>query len=59
LLKIAIQLNKLDLFDVNVLEDQLIGVDIAYMRDLINRLREGGEDKVDEIYICKLIDEIF
>lgn len=59
LLKIAMQINKLDLFDVNVLEDQLIGVDVAYMFDLIKRLRETGKDKVDELYICRLIDEIF
>ncbi len=59
LLKIAIQIHKLDLYDVNVLEEQLIGVDVAYMFDLIKRLRETGKDKVDEIYICQLIDEIF
>lgn len=59
ILKIALQINKLDLFDVRVLEEQLIGVDVAYMRDLINKLLESGKSVVDEIYICKLIDEIF
>jgi len=59
ILKIALQLNKLDLNNVDVLEDQLIGVDVAYMMDLINRLRSEKKAKIDDIYICKLIDEIF
>jgi len=62
-LKIALQLNEMDLTDIKTLEDQLIGVDVAYMQDLINKLREWkeekGKDKIDRIYICQLIDEIF
>lgn len=60
-LKIVMQLGELDLMDLKILEEQLIGVDIAYMADLINRLREAKENNVDidRIYICRLIDEIF
>lgn len=60
-LKIVMQLGELDLMKLEVLTEQLIGVDIAYMADLINRLKEARKNKVDidRIYICQLIDEIF
>lgn len=60
-LKVVMQLGELDLMNLAILEEQLIGVDIAYMRDLINRLRDAKKNKVDidRIYICQLIDEIF
>lgn len=59
LLKMALQINELNLRDMTVLEEQLIGVDVAYMQDLINRLRQVKSEDIDNIYICRLIDEIF
>lgn len=59
LLKIMMQINVLDLNDVSVLEDQLVGVDMAYFYELINRLREKGGETVDQAYLISLIDEIF
>ncbi len=59
ILKIALQISQMNLLDISILEDQLIGVDVAYMMDLINRLRAEKEEKIDEIYICRLVDEIF
>ena len=60
-LKMAYQISKLDLDDVNVLADQLIGVDVAYFSDLIYHLQayvnDGGS--IDNLYIVKLVDEIF
>ena len=60
MLKIIWQVNDLDLQDKAVLRDQLIGVDQAYMSQLISVLsnREPGT-RVDSIYIAKIIDEIF
>ena len=60
ILKIAFQVNALDLTNPLVLEDQLIGVDIAYFRDLLFRIKQDGkQESIDEIYISRLIDEIF
>jgi len=59
ILKIALNLNKFDLSDPKILEDQLIGVDISYFNELLHRLNTKDTDKIDEIYVCQLIDEIF
>lgn len=58
LLKILWQVSKLDLRDKLMLREQLIGVDQAYMHQLLRAL-EDKDAKVDATYIAKLIDEIF
>ena len=58
ILKIVWQLNEVDLSDRAVLREQLIGVDQAYMTELLRAL-ENVEGRVDATYIAKLIDEIF
>ncbi len=58
ILKMVWQVNELDLKDPQVLRDQLIGVDQAYMWQLIRSL-ENTKEKVDSTYIAKLLDEIF
>lgn len=62
-LKMAWQLNELDLSDPKVLEEQLIGVDAAYFDEIIRllkkRMDETGEKKVDQAYLMELIDRIF
>lgn len=61
--KMCMQLNALDLTDVNVLEDQLTGVDTSYFQMMIDELKnnqeETGSDKVDFTYAMKLIDKLF
>ena len=59
LLKIIFQINKLDLEDCEVLKEQLIGVDVAYMHQLISAITDNKSQRIDSIYIAKLIDEIF
>jgi hypothetical protein len=60
LLKIIWQINELDLKNMNLLKEQLVGVDMAYMRELITALeKEGQPFNIDSTYISKLIDEIF
>lgn len=63
IVKACFQLSKLDLSDVKVLEDQLVGVDTTYFRELIERiqgeLRTVKNLKIDETYVATLIDEIF
>lgn len=58
-LKMAMQLNDLNLNDVNVLEDQLTGVDAAYFVQVIRALRERDNETVDRAYLCELIDRLF
>jgi hypothetical protein len=66
-LKMCFQLSKLDLSNVDVLEDQLTGVDAAYFAQLIDGLRqhtekeksEGKEFKIEYGYLAAIIDKIF
>lgn len=59
--KICYQISKLDLDDPSVLQDQIIGVDIAYFYQLLSYLKNAEKDKrtIDYIYICELIDKIW
>ena len=58
-LKMAMQLNEIDLCDVEVLEDQLVGVDSAYFMDIIENLRDKGIKRVDSSYLTTIINKIF
>jgi len=58
-LKMALQLNELDLFDIETLQDQLVGVDSAHFISLIDSIKEGNPEKINAQYICALIDRIF
>lgn len=62
-LKMAMQLNELDLKDVKVLEDQLVGVDSAYFNMLIGALEEQkGKDEnfsFSAQYVTTIIDKLF
>jgi len=62
-LKMCFQISQLDLTDIDVLEDQLVGVDSAYFMHLIEGLRSKQEHdpnfKVEEHYITSIIDKIF
>lgn len=59
MLKIIMQVSKLDLTNPVVLEDQLVGVDVAYFGEIIEKLRAQNSDKVDDTYLAQLIDELF
>ncbi len=61
-IKMVFQLNDMDLTDVEVLEEQLTGVDIAYMRaviDTINRKMEEDENFDLKKYFIEIIEQIF
>jgi hypothetical protein len=57
--KMAMQLNELNLLDITVLKDQLIGVDSLYFDILISTLSNGNPDDISTDYVIKLIDTIF
>lgn len=60
-LKMAWDLNKLNLKDMKVLEDQLTGVDSAYFHEVISlldeRIKVGKE--IDDAYLMQVVDKIF
>lgn len=61
--KMAFQLNELNLYDLKTLEDQLTGVDSGYFLMMIEALRrranEKGEAAVDRSYVFELINRMF
>lgn len=62
-LKMALQLNELNLKDFNTFKDQLAGVDSAYFEQAIRQLSERQEKepdfKVDNTYLFEVINRIF
>lgn len=62
-LKIMFQISELDLTDPEVLEDQLVGVDVAYFARLIAIVRGEQKKNVDfaltSDYLNNLIDRVF
>ena len=59
MLKIMFQISETDLKDIRVLEEQLIGVDIAYFGLLIEALQTVEQEKITSGYINTVIDRIF
>jgi hypothetical protein len=60
-LKIMFQISELDLYNPDVLDEQLIGVDVAYFSTLIEILRGRGEDapRINSHYLNEVIDRVF
>lgn len=63
-LKMVMQLQELDLFNISVLEDQLCGVDVAYFQHLIDDMKayvknSENPDRVDTLYLMETIDKVF
>lgn len=58
-LKMCMQVSKLDLENIDVLEDQLVGVDTTYFMNVIGQLKEKGQEKVDQNYLMTILDRIF
>lgn len=62
-LKMCMQLNELDLKNIQVLEDQLVGVDSTYFNILISALQEkqksNNDFKVSSSYVASIVDKIF
>jgi len=62
ILKMGFQLSLLDLTNIEVLEDQLVGVDVAYFNTLIDALknRPGNEEQTLTYgYLAAIVDKIF
>ena len=63
MLKICMQISDLDLMNIGVLEDQLVGVDSLYFMNLIEQFRkqkeEDGNFELTSSYVVSIIDKIF
>lgn len=59
ILKILFQVSELNLKDIKVLEEQLIGVDVAYFSTLIEILRGTDPKKLNAQYLNSIIDKVF
>jgi len=62
-LKMALQLNKMNLLDINTLKEQLTGVDATYFQMIINNVEGKKENDADfeltNNYLFELINRIF
>jgi len=62
-LKMCLQISELDLFNIEVLEDQLTGVDAAYFSSVIQWCKEKKKDAPDFNltlpYLVEIINRIF
>lgn len=58
-LKIMFQISLLDLTDPDVLEEQLIGVDVAYFGKLVEILRSNEAKDMTTVYLNEIIDKVF
>ena len=62
-LKMAFQISKLDMENLDVLHEQLTGCDMAYMGMAVSALRDAKQKnpdlQFDATYFCEIIDRIF
>ncbi|MGZ8924603.1 MAG: hypothetical protein ACXW2E_01845 [Nitrososphaeraceae archaeon] len=58
-LKIMWQISEIDLTNKDVLYEQLTGVDMAYMWQLIDALKSVEPEKINSAYVSVLLDRIF
>ena len=59
ILKIMFQISELDLTNPDILEEQLIGIDVAYFAKIIAILREVKQEKIVSDYLNEIIDRVF
>ena len=59
ILKAVMQISELNLKDIDVLEDQLTGVDAAYFAEVIAKLRDKDPEKLNAAYLIEIIDRMF
>ncbi len=59
ILKISWDINKLDLDNMDVFYEQLIGCDAAYFHKLISILKKTTDKKIDRTYLFETINRVF
>lgn len=58
-LKIMLQISELNMKDPKTLREQLIGVDLAYMWQLLDAIKDVEPEKLNSTYLGEIIDRIF
>lgn len=58
-LKIMWQISELDLSEPEIMREQLTGVDMAYLHQLIQALEGVDPEKINSAYVSTIIDKIF
>lgn len=61
-LKMCMQVSQLDLTNLEVLQDQLTGVDVAYFSEVIQKLKDHhgeGVKQIDSTYLVEIINKMF
>jgi len=58
-LKIMWQISEIDLSNWDTLKEQLTGVDMAYMFQITEALKDVPSEKIDSSYVAVIIDKIF
>ena len=59
ILKAVVQLQEVDLFNPEVLEDQLTGVDSAYFVEIIAKVKAKDPEKINGAYLIEIVDRMF
>lgn len=59
ILKICYDVNKLDLDDMSILQEQLVGVDAAYFHEVLSILNEKSDREIDRTYLFEVINRVF
>lgn len=59
IVKMALQVSELDLTKVEVLRDQLTGVDVAYFAELLEKVAADDPQKINSSYLIEIIDRMF
>jgi len=59
ILKMMMQISALDLTDIAVLREQLVGVDSAYFSQVLGMLNAKDKQTVDSAYLIEIIDRMF
>lgn len=58
MLKMMFQVSQLDLSDPAVLAEQLVGVDLTYMNEILYII-SNHDGKIDATYFCTVVDKVF
>lgn len=58
-LKMAMQIHDLDLNNIEILQEQLMGMDVAYFTQILELLKLADPAKINSAYLIEIIDRVF